>query len=202
VTDSPVGEHLTFSRFTEHARSTEVTPEFIKADADYLRRLMEFMLSASALIDLYKQALYNERTIPVQSFEARLEQLRKSSSALQIVPSSSRYISGKHARLFLALTGIFTEAGELFESMHPENETIAFDTVCLLEELGDLNWYQSIALDDLKTPLEAILRMNVAKLGERFDGKSGLEPEHRDKDTERIAMIAANPQAAADEPQE
>lgn len=189
MTDSPSEAGVTFSSFIEQAQSTEKKPERMIADDELLRRLIEFAASASALVDLYKKSLYNNEPISAHSFEARSARVLDSITRLQVSPQSSEFVDPKGARLLLAMIGIFTEAGELLEAMHPEKLDVKFSTIAILEELGDLNWYQAIAANELQATLETILTMNVAKLKKRYqNGPTRHDDYHRDKAVEQAAM--------------
>jgi NTP pyrophosphatase (non-canonical NTP hydrolase) len=184
-------DSVTFTSFIEAARSTEIKPTHMIADWDFLQRLIEFSASASALVDLYKKSFYNNEPISADSFELRLGRVRDSIAKLQVSPQSTEFVDARNTRLFLAMIGIFTEAGELVESTCPINSDVNYTVDSILEELGDLNWYQAIAMNELHVPLETVLAMNVAKLRARYrDKRPGQENDRRDTAAEQAAMRA------------
>lgn len=76
--------------------------------------------------------------------------------------SSDRRIN---ARLLHAAMGLVTEAAEILDHM---KKYIFYgrnlDETNLLEEGGDIEWYMSILLDELKAVRSQIFKMNIAKL--------------------------------------
>jgi len=90
-------------------------------------------------------------------------------------------------RLLHAAMGLCTESGEFMDMM---KKHILYgkllDDVNLKEELGDLEWYVALAIDELKTSFGIIFETNIAKLRARYPNKF---TEHdaivRDLDKER-----------------
>ena len=63
---------------------------------------------------------------------------------------------------------------------------VNFDIVNLLEENGDINWYQAIMMDALGGDWEQILETNIKKLRKRFPDKfTNEDANNRDLDAER-----------------
>jgi NTP pyrophosphatase (non-canonical NTP hydrolase) len=94
--------------------------------------------------------------------------------------------------LLHAAIGMATEAGELLDML---KKHIFYgkdlDLVNLEEELGDADWYQSVAIHAARmkghhTTWEQIWEKNIAKLKRRYQGKfSETKAENRDLDAER-----------------
>ena len=89
-------------------------------------------------------------------------------------------------RLLHAMIGLCTETGEFQDSLKKHifyGKEI--DKVNLKEELGDLCWYISIALDELGLTYEEIMQTNIDKLraryGEKFTENAAI---NRDLDNE------------------
>lgn len=89
-------------------------------------------------------------------------------------------------RLLHSMIGLCTEAGEFQDALKKHifyGKEI--DKTNLKEELGDLCWYISIALDELGFSYEEIMETNIAKLkaryGEKFTENAAL---NRDLDNE------------------
>ena len=70
-------------------------------------------------------------------------------------------------RLFHSVIGIATEATELVEAMKNGFP----DDVNLLEEFGDLNWYEGIGIDELGGSFDEVLETNIRKLKHRYPEK-------------------------------
>lgn len=92
--------------------------------------------------------------------------------AVKTLNHSSEIIAERLAlntKLFHALIGISTEAGELQDAF--KRFTIygkELDTLNLKEELGDLMWYVVLAADALDLTLPEIFDSNIAKLRKRY----------------------------------
>lgn len=75
-------------------------------------------------------------------------------------------------RLFHAIVGIATESTELVEAILTAIDNSGdIDHVNVKEELGDLNWYQAIAVDASDADWDAILTTNIEKLRKRYPEK-------------------------------
>mgnify|MGYP000577789370 CR=1 FL=1 len=78
---------------------------------------------------------------------------------------SSRFI----LRLIHAAMGITTETGEFMSTLKKHViYDVPLDKVNLIEELGDLLWYITIAIDALGTDMEDIMVRNIANLHKRY----------------------------------
>lgn len=88
-------------------------------------------------------------------------------------------------RLLHAAMGLSTEANEFLDAM---KKFIFYgqelDLVNITEELGDSNWYQAIAMDELGTNYEEILALVIKKLRARYKVEKGESTF-----TERAAVI-------------
>lgn len=99
-------------------------------------------------------------------------------------------LSRRQQRLVHATLGIATEATELLEALASALTSHAeADEVNLLEELGDLMWYQAIACDEFGLTFEFIQAKNIAKLRARFPERFEQEQALvRDLGTERQVL--------------
>jgi NTP pyrophosphatase (non-canonical NTP hydrolase) len=94
------------------------------------------------------------------------------------------------ARLIHATLGMASEVGELADAL--KKHIIygkALDEINVLEENGDLSWYQAVGLAAVKRTMSEALERNIAKLrvryGDAFDPKKAL---NRNLDAERKAL--------------
>lgn len=89
-------------------------------------------------------------------------------------------------RLFHSIIGTMTESAELAQALLKAIETNSPDVTNVLEEFGDINWYQAIAHDALNTDMETTLTRNIAKLKARFPNKfTNEDAVNRNLDIER-----------------
>lgn len=85
--------------------------------------------------------------------------------------------------LFHALMGMITEAGELAIVLRDMIQGRSIDETNLVEELGDVRFYQELAYDALGTDEEAVVRTNVRKLLKRYKGGTFSQDEALNRDT-------------------
>ena len=93
-------------------------------------------------------------------------------------------------RLFHAVTGIVSEAGEMGEAMlKGMSEDSGLDTVNFAEELFDVDWYMAIAHDEIKVTQDTTREKGIAKLKKRFADKfTADEAINRDVVAERAVL--------------
>ena len=98
------------------------------------------------------------------------------------------------SRLFHAILGMCTEAGELlevFDAMMYRGE--ALDVNNLFEEMGDSMWYFAIGCNSMGFDPNELLGRNIAKLKVRYPDKFTVENAlNRDLDAERAAIEPGN----------
>ncbi len=94
------------------------------------------------------------------------------------------------ARLLHAVLGLMSEAGEIADAL--KKHIIygkALDEVNVLEESGDLSWYQALLLRAVKRGMEESMEKNIAKLkaryGDKFTAHAAL---NRNLEAERAAL--------------
>lgn len=96
----------------------------------------------------------------------------------------------KSIRLLHAIMGIVTEAGELTDALKKHLfYGKELDRINILEELGDLMYYFSLAVNTIGSSLEEVMRTNHDKLAARY--KSGFTVEEtiqRNLEAERKAL--------------
>ena len=105
-------------------------------------------------------------------------------------PVVQRLADARIARLLHVAMGLVTEAGEFMDQLKRHIFYGApLDTVNLLEEMGDITWYQRLGVDELESTLLDILDRNVAKLKKRFPEKfNEAQAVTRDLGAERKAL--------------
>ena len=94
-------------------------------------------------------------------------------------------------RLLHSALGMFSESGEVLEALMKQFEggKAVLDGVNVLEELGDISWYQAIAVDELCGDLDAVRDTNIAKLAKRYPDKFSAEAAlNRDVAAERVIL--------------
>lgn len=102
---------------------------------------------------------------------------------------------GRTAALLHYALGIVTEAGELADAL---KKAVIYgrdlDRVNLIEEIGDLQWYEARLLDHLGSSFGEARGRNIAKLRARYpDGFSEEDALVRDLGTEREILARRQP---------
>ena len=92
--------------------------------------------------------------------------------------------------LLHASLGMLTESAEFADGIKKHvfyGKSI--DRINLIEELGDLSWYMSLAIEELGTTWEEVWEINIAKLQKRYPGKFTEKlANNRDLDAEREVL--------------
>ena len=187
---------MDLNTYIQGAIKTESRIDAVNTDVAYMAKVLCAVINAGNLLDIIKKdTFYGLPTDPakLQTREQRLKFNTQSldEAAVEIVthePQPVETLTHIDPRVAHAIIGMATEAVELLEALH---EAILFDkpldTVNLLEELGDLNWYHAIAVDALKGDWNQILETNLKKLearnkGTKFNADATI---NRDTDAER-----------------
>lgn len=98
--------------------------------------------------------------------------------------------------LWHAATGLCTEVGEFMDILKKAIfYGVAIDTVHAAEELGDITWYERLAISKLGERYASILERNMAKLHKRYPDKFTAERAvSRDLPAERAALEGSDAQ--------
>lgn len=149
----------------------------------FLFALRTFIAAGNVLDCFKKNVFYGKDTEDqmfqwIQAIRYYQYELQKIDPELDIDP-----------RLFHSLVGIATEATELMEALDKIINHKDFDQVNILEEFGDVNWYEAIGIDVLNGSFENILDTNIEKLRKRFPEKfTSKEAIERNVEEERNTL--------------
>jgi len=173
--------------YVNDAIRTESKIDELKVNGQLLINTLTLFISAGQMLDqIKKNTFYNKPY--TEEFSASFMTARDSIAGLNGVSlTEAEDIYDVDTRVFHSIIGIATESTELcealFDTMLSDRD---FDSINLLEELGDVNWYQAIMVDALGGDWENILENNIAKLKKRFADKYNDEDaQNRDLDSER-----------------
>lgn len=175
---------MDLKQYIVDATRTESLVDNIEVDPEFLAGVLQIFIASGNMLDqIKKYAFYGKE---YDNVTLRDEFINIVGSLDQIKPSiGGTHMEGPVAvnpRLFHSIVGIATEATELVEALAQED----IDGVNVLEEFGDLNWYQAIGIDTLGGDFESVLRTNIEKLRARFPDKFSNESAiNRDTDRER-----------------
>lgn len=184
-------EQMDYEKYIEDATRTEsridraLSPEAALADA-----LRLFILTAR-IIDLYKRQIFYGKDFTNDQLAPLLSEIHEISGKAN-GPADKTDIA-VNPRILHASLGFATEAGEIMEALVSSMAGADFDKVNFMEELGDLNWYQAIAMDETGLRIEDILEKNINKLRARFPDKFTEERAiERDLNQERQILEGAD----------
>ena len=194
-------------QYIKNATRTESVPEVIRVQTRLLIGALKMTVAASQVLDLVKkQSFY--RNAPLEG-DALLAQKTKDhvilGEAIELTDVGCGHIEvcqlkndpaeeiSIDVRVFHAIVGMSTETGEIIEALLNSLETgEPLDRVNLLEEIGDLNWYQAIAIDALNGDMQNVLDVNIAKLVARYPDKfTDAAATTRSLDVEREILEGA-----------
>ena len=113
-----------------------------------------------------------------------------SANAYQGAAMTTKKDLGFQMDMFHAALGLSDEAGEFASAIKAAlvyNK--GMDKVNLVEELGDVLWFVSLAAESLEVPLAVVMEANIAKLQVRYqDGYADAKAQNRVKELEREAI--------------
>lgn len=186
--------------YVQSALRTESTIEQIKVDDEItFQATVEAFIATANLLDMYKKNIFYGKEISNKKWVDAINLLAGSSRELQkgfypSVSKSKTYPVHIDPRVFHAVVGIATEAGELVEAVHKqmfEHQTL--DVVNVAEEIGDVNWYEAILIDAAGADWDSIRQRNIDKLKLRYPEKFEADRAiNRDLDAERKLLEGDN----------
>ena len=194
---------MSFEKFVPLALRTESKLDAVKVDKRTLIALLQVGIAAGEVLDVVKKSVfYNKPSKFDANIIETLEQVQyafndatdalndayneKPSEALNSA-DSDYYIS---PRLLHGILGKFTESAELLSAIHKTlvNGTI-LDTVNVMEELGDDQWYDAVIVDETGIDLNTARSRVIDKLTIRYPDKfDDVKASERDLDAERKAL--------------
>lgn len=174
-------------QYVQDAIRTESRIESIQTDTVELLHIMRaYVAVGNMLDDMKKNIFYGKAVNPQKWRQNKLDAIQHLAdcSQLSTIPTDKLDVD---SRLFHAIIGMATESTELVEAIIKAVDTNAdIDHVNVQEELGDLNWYQAIAVDASNADWDKILETNISKLKHRYPEKFTSDKAiNRDLDTER-----------------
>jgi len=175
-------------KYVEDAKRTESNRKQIIFDPEALALAIGMFIGAGNILDQIKKYVFYGKPIKYDKLKKHLDAVNGCS---ELVFDKERD-DGSYAfnmdvvpvndRLFHSVIGIATEATELVEAMKNGFP----DDVNLLEEFGDLNWYEGIGIDELGGSFDEVLETNIRKLKHRYPEKfSHQSAQERDIEGER-----------------
>ena len=169
---------MDLKQYVRDAIRTESRIESIQSEDTEITGLqmaLQCFIASSQILDMYKKNIFYKKPINHEKRKAAIANLVSNAGGLDAGYFHEHY---KHdqlpvdPRVFHAIIGILTEAGELAEAL---DKTIrdegTLDVINVSEEIGDISWYTAIAIDALGGDWDNILETNIAKLKKRYPEK-------------------------------
>lgn len=172
--------------FIADATRTESRIEAVEVNERMLTGVVQCMISLGNILDMQKKNTFYGKEIDFSAVAYHFAIAQDTMKSLgTMVPSEMEQTQRLpvNPRIFHAIIGTVTEGVELLEALDLYGE---MDLVNLMEEFGDINWYQAIAFDEAGAKWQDILDMIIAKLKKRYPDKFTSEDAiNRDLTTER-----------------
>lgn len=160
-------------QYVQDAIRTESKIDTVNTGYHNLLGAMQIFVAAGNMLDAIKKNVFYGKPINPENWEKNLNSISEDLVFLDCYSSDEKTVPLRiDPRLFHALIGIATESTELIEAIIKAIENdVDIDHVNVREELGDLNWYQAIAVDASDADWDNILEVNIAKLKKRYPDK-------------------------------
>lgn len=176
-------------QYVADAIRTECTIERVRTDTAILLHTIHIMIAAGRILDQIKKNVFYGKEIDGTKFQEYLDSLISHIGWLEDEHSFGRpvieAVNDLNPRIFHSIIGIATEATELLEALIKPD----LDGVNILEEFGDINWYQALGIDALEGDFDQILETNIKKLKARYPEKFTSDCAiNRDLEAERIIL--------------
>lgn len=165
---------MDLNQYVKDAVRTESRIEKVTLlDSETFGAALQIFIQSGQILDMFKKNIFYGKEIDWERVEDKLGKIEMDSGAGFADRKTDLDID---PRMFHALIGTATEAAELMEALLAYTEGEGLDIFNVLEEFGDINWYEAIAIDASNGELEAfgfedVLRTNIEKLRKRFPEK-------------------------------
>jgi NTP pyrophosphatase (non-canonical NTP hydrolase) len=174
--------------YQEKALRTESKVDHIVANATELKYVLGAFEIVTEMLDcLKKKIYYNNSKKYNEQFHDLAERLHFMTTCCDRHHDIEENVKlPVNPRVFHGIIGIATESGELISALHRSINGDSIDGVNVMEELGDLRWYDAILHDALDLDPHETMDINIKKLAKRYPEKyTDLNAEVRDLEAER-----------------
>lgn len=187
---------MDLKQYVQDAVRTESRIDEVNVNVMALQHLLTAFVAIGSMLDQVKKNTFYNKPFDTAMFDKHCQTANDEMDFFRPIAHFSHPTDPKFKkpikidpRLFHAIIGAVTEASELADALDKAIETDSPDVVNVLEEFGDINWYEAIAIDTLGGDFEELLNRNIAKLKARFPDKFTSENAIvRDLDKERAIL--------------
>jgi len=176
---------MDLNQFTQDAMRTESVVDKIEINHKFVMNLLDLMIAAGSILDQVKKNAFYGKPYNVEEVN-RLKSIIQHSLMMMgdSDPNENISPSSTNPRIFHAIVGMSTESTELLEALDMWDGKM--DPVNMLEEIGDMAWYQAILIDELNGDWDRTLNTVIEKLRARYPEKfSSDHAINRDLNRER-----------------
>lgn len=186
------------TQFVQDAIRTESRVDDIVVNKRLLFNSLMLFISAGQLLDLAKKRIFYRKPYAAGKGIDSLANAAKALSRLQDVPVGDDYEEETvefNSRILHGIVGLATESTELCEALFMAMTSDSqLDIVNILEELGDMSWYEAILLDEVRGNWDEVLDTVILKLKKRYPEKFTNEHAiNRDLTSEREVLETMKP---------
>ena len=160
---------MDYEKYIKDATRTESRIDEVQSSEKALGEALRLFILSAQILDLYKRQVFYGKDIAGDQLAPLLTEINEISGRNN--RAGDRDVIAVNPRILHPSLGFATEAGEIMEALVDSMAGEEFDTINFMEELGDLNWYQAIAMDETGLKIEDILDRNIEKLKARFPDK-------------------------------
>ncbi len=169
---------LPINELAKLAIRTESKVEDLNGQESQLRLALELAIIAGEILDQVKRKIfYGENgDYKAEKLNAAAEKLAKLDAfditADEFINRNAKLaLEGANTRVIHGIIGLITETAELGEALLTYIDTGSFDAVNVVEELGDVRWYETVIQDELNITDGDLFQLLIAKLSARYGDK-------------------------------
>lgn len=178
---------MEITEFAQKAIRTEGRIEQVRTNRQLLKNAVVIFIKAAYILDVLKKNIFYGKPVDSSAIINTLDAMRgalthdvDNITSIKLDESIQHDVIEIDPRLFHSIIGIATEAAELLEAIYPALEggrvmNHEVDRVNILEEFGDINWYQAVGIDTLNGDWNQILETIIKKLEARYGDKFNRE---------------------------
>ncbi len=178
---------MNLEQYVSDATRTESLIENVTIpDSETFAAALQIFILSGQILDAFKKNVFYGRPVDWAETEIKFEKIEMVSGVGFAGRETDLDVD---PRMFHAIIGTATEATELMEALWDDMNGAPLDLVNVLEEFGDINWYEAIASSATGIKLDDVLNANIDKLKKRFPEKfTSDEANNRDLTTERDTL--------------
>lgn len=191
---------MNFQDFKPLALRTEADSSNVKVNVAFLEVLLNMAFNVTAVVDDLKKNIYYDKPLDDNRIDSILDAVIMQAAAARLSYKQFKNMPPEQletlvrpvseimdARYLHSVIGIFTEAGELLQTLGKQKGQL--NLVNIAEETGDVFWYLALLSDSTGLDVENSMDMVINKLKSRYADKFTTEEAiNRDLDTERQVL--------------